>query len=489
MLWVEYESSDIINKQVVTDVVHRLSQLVFPHPVAAEDQRINGLHIIAYDSLEEASSSEDSEEFSPRAFPTPPISTTSEDIQGILATQLGSKASGSTPTDAGGCDGDHEMNAHETVDSDSANEKSEGENERGSGSPNGDQGATSRHTDRSSSNDDWEDMEDENGESPMIAQPGPSVEPTPNIPAIFIGRVNIKTRDGYQQVLEVAFEPVISAQIANKPRIENTICMESVNVTATRMSNDKSATSQTNAEQDGLPPYFVTDTTTITVGVSGGSYFGPRKYSPKQSDFLERQIFSQRSQGEVSLEISTVPKGSVKYIKGGGTSSEMKPISIGLLPRDFGSGRAGCKRWQYKVLESYKTNMECSRDCPPIHQASFMYDCTPAVNFPDYLHAQVKTEFKLAKRTRFTVPELRRTFLRSCIRHISVRLEARIKRGEGEDYFQLPAPNKKGAILEVTVEFDDVEIGRGIPRTARPCAAVEADFFHEPSRKAFNGSK
>ena len=201
-------------------------------------------------------------------------------------------------------------------------------------------------------------------------------------------------------------------------------------------------------EQEGLSPYFATETTTITVGVAGGRCIGPRKYTPTESDFLERSIISRRSQWEASFEGSAIPKGSAKYTRGNATSDEMIPISIGLLPLDFGSGLPGCKRWHYQVLRSYKTNMECSRACPPVHEASFVYDSVSEANFPDYIHAQVKTEFKLVKRTRFRLPEFRRNLLRPSIRHISVRLEARIKRSEVEDYYQSPAPNKTGAILK-----------------------------------------
>ena len=58
------------------------------------------------------------------------------------------------------------------------------------------------------------------------------------------------------------------------------------------------------------------------------------------------------------------------------------------------------------------------------------------------------------------------------------------KRAVPEDYYQIPAENKKGAVLEVNVEFDTLDLGRGVPRTielgtAKPCTGVEVDLVHE----------
>src|SRR5579864_6757852 len=54
MLWVEYESSEKITKELVQEVVHRLYDLVIPWPVAAEDSKErDGINIIAYDGFRE----------------------------------------------------------------------------------------------------------------------------------------------------------------------------------------------------------------------------------------------------------------------------------------------------------------------------------------------------------------------------------------------------------------------------------------------------
>jgi hypothetical protein len=99
----------------------------------------------------------------------------------------------------------------------------------------------------------------------------------------------------------------------------------------------------------------------------------------------------------------------------------------------------------------------------------------------NHLRAQVKVQFKLAKGRRYGFTGLRPNIFRSTlIRHISVILEARVKRSVPEDYYKLPAPNKLGAVLQAHVTFEDKEIGRGIPRecSVGPCQGVEADFVH-----------
>jgi len=168
-------------------------------------------------------------------------------------------------------------------------------------------------------------------------------------------------------------------------------------------------------------------------------------------------------------------------------AEEMIPITVGLWPADFGSGLPGCKRWHYRVIQSYKTNLECSRACPPVHEASFLYNGTRNDDFPDHLHAQVKTEFSLTKRRRYTLTELRKSIRHAPVRHISLRLEARIKRSGHGDYYEIPSPDKEGAILEVNTEFGGVEIGTGLLRTvevceARPCRSIQANLRHEVNR-------
>jgi hypothetical protein len=238
-------------------------------------------------------------------------------------------------------------------------------------------------------------------------------------------------------------------------------------------------------DREGLAAEFVTENTTISVGVSGGHCFGPRDYSPKESEFIERRIVSRGHRLEAAVQGSVTPTVSARYSQGGGTSVEMIPSTVGLWPADFGSGVEGYKRWRYNVLESYKTNLECSSDCPPVHRASFLYDGTSPDNFPSYLHLMVKNEFRLAKKKRYTLKDIKSNIMRPPIRHISLLLEARIQRTGSRDYYEIPSPEKKGAILEAQTEFDQRNIGllRTVAvRETKPCGGIEAGLSREINR-------
>ena len=59
MLWIEYESSEVITKDVIKDVVI-INKLLYPTPVAAEDQKPDGFGIIAYDGYSDYSNPDES---------------------------------------------------------------------------------------------------------------------------------------------------------------------------------------------------------------------------------------------------------------------------------------------------------------------------------------------------------------------------------------------------------------------------------------------
>jgi hypothetical protein len=277
-------------------------------------------------------------------------------------------------------------------------------------------------------------------------------------------------------LLEVEFRHVISIETGPAGEVKSTMCMDRINVNATRMSVP-ARESQSIMEQDGLPPYFMTETTTITVGVSGGSNVSsPYLYKPVEPDFRTGLTLSRQSQLGASFTGSSTPSASLTYTDSSGVSEDMIPTAVGLRPKDFRPGVRGAKRWEYQVLESYKTNLECSKRHPPVHQAKFTYDVTNNNAFPDYVYARVKNDFELSKRKRRTF----RNMLRSNIRHIRVSLEARIKRGTPEDYFQFPASGKGGVVLpEFDIEFDGPEIGGGLPHTTLSHSTVEPIFRHE----------
>lgn len=64
MLWLEYESSQTVTKQLIQEVVYRTYQLIKPSPVAAEDWNNNGgIAIIAYDGTHDDFSSSDNSDY------------------------------------------------------------------------------------------------------------------------------------------------------------------------------------------------------------------------------------------------------------------------------------------------------------------------------------------------------------------------------------------------------------------------------------------
>jgi hypothetical protein len=110
-------------------------------------------------------------------------------------------------------------------------------------------------------------------------------------------------------------------------------------------------------------------------------------------------------------------------------------------------------------------------------------------DIPKYLLARVKTEFRLRKRKWALIRNLRpsQARRRSHIRHISLRLEARVKRADPEDYFALPGANKQGGLITFDVEFQEGEIGRSLHGTTRTATEAEdrteADFNFEGSHR------
>jgi hypothetical protein len=425
MLWIEYESSGILTKDDVRSIVDQIGDLVSPIPVVAEDWTPRGLGLIAYDgsSLEGSGSSQisspvDSHSSSQGSsqYQTAP-SDAPDSAENMGGYEHGNEFTGREGGGQGGSEGDDD-DCHLNTKSNKNYGKTDGyyANYHGNG-----------------------------GGAPI--DPDSQLSATSTFPpATFIGTVYIQTSEGLKQTLQVAFEPVISAQTSSLTRVENIISMERVSVTASRIPvlRNNPQVMLSNMERDGLPPFFTVDSITITVGVSGGDCFGPYDYYPKQDDFLKRRGVKRNHQWEIAIEGSARPKGNVMYNQGAETTQEMTTNTVGLWPSNFGSGLPGCKRWEYKVLESYKTNLECSAASPPVHKAKFSYDA--ASGCPDFLHIQVRTEFKLEKSRRYTLAEMKKTLWSSYIRHISVRLEAHVKRTEPHDFFIIPALNKSGAL-------------------------------------------
>lgn len=369
MLWIEYKSSHSITKRYVERIVSEIARLIHPDPVAAEDRRADGFAMIAHDGYEEKilrsmefedpkssayytnqsmpcrscitsglvcdcsrpickqcrlrdrQCSSHSKEVRPtkeRRWPISRISRSSSVSDNMMEDQewelssnkelyydeppidrhpkfLDKTPSGSVSRAAFyDNDGDYSQTLQESELSNSGNSQ----NSISSG--NGNMGSSGENC----------GTDEADGRETAVTRESalPSISKSAaHFPAIFMGRLNFKTREGYQQVLEIRFEPNISAQCGALQRVQNTISMERVNVTATRVSVPRSERPETNKEEEGLDPYFVTETITITTGVSGGVCIGPDNYEPKEIDFYGARTVARRYQVEASVRYRVAP--------------------------------------------------------------------------------------------------------------------------------------------------------------------------------------
>jgi hypothetical protein len=67
--------------------------------------------------------------------------------------------------------------------------------------------------------------------------------------------------------------------------------------------------------------------------------------------------------------------------------------------------------------------------------------------------------------------------MRAYIRHISLSLEARIKRKDPEDYFRIPGPGREGAILKAKIVFEKMEIRDEILKREKRNIGEDIDFI------------
>jgi hypothetical protein len=208
-------------------------------------------------------------------------------------------------------------------------------------------------------------------------------------------------------------------------------------------------------------PHYVTDQTTLTFGLEGGSH--PIKLRDTESTPMKNDFNSTTEQG-------LPPRGSVSFRPLGTTGYDRQ---VDLWP-NFEGSREASKCWKYKVLQDGKYVLQCSRQSPPVHNATFLYNHSQNPDhLPHELYTQVTTEFRLARTKLFTLSEMLRSgFLRPGTRHIRVDLKASFKRTESDMTLEYPSVHKIGAGIEVEINFDEA-VGGGIPRTSfYPCKIV-----------------
>lgn len=296
------------------------------------------------------------------------------------------------------------------------------------------------------------------------------------VPATFIGRLHIGTPAGYRQQLQVGFEPSVIADVEPLCRVENTISMNTINVRANKMTAP--ANSRKAKDKGDLDPYFVNEATTITVGAScdHDGVEGPIDESPNVDDFVTSRTASKQTTkgGNLQIGYPLAGQGAASYSRTTGISETLVGRSIGLEPQ-FGASSNGCQTWKYKIKDSYRTALQFSSTRPPVHSAKFYYDGRSNDNFPKHLIARIEADFTKNVGFRHLIAKfgLKNTLTRVYIRHISLDLEARIKRMKPEDYFRIPGPFREGATLEATVSFKEVEINSGELKQEKPNTGEE----------------
>jgi len=485
MLWIEYESSELVTKELVRDVLVNVNDLLYPTPIAAEDQRPDGFGVLAYDGYVSCSDSGDMEDFAGKgtnAVETIDVSNTSEAAETLDIMFHTNVSENTDPEDYDSATfSDDRSVSSETAENREESLDLQGEQPWGhnspethsqmgtsSGSEENQQAGGEQKTNgnaESSRNESSGSTGNTNGSSdPGSSQSDGSAASTQGTcqtdPATFIGRLDIETPGGYTQRLEVVFEPVVVADTDRLSRVENTMRMNRVNVRAHNMTAPANLAKEINKGQ--LDPYFVNEITTITVGAPCASdregVEGPIEVSPIEDDFIAYRTASKQTTKGAVVEAGYPSAGKVSwsYNQASGISEVLTARSVGLEPQ-FGASSVGCQSWKYKVKSSYQTSLEFSQPRPPLHSAKFWYDGRLNDNFPKHLIAQVEADFTKNVGFRHLVAVLgfKNTVMGLYLRHISLSLEARIKRMEPEDYFRIPGPGREGATLKATLRFYD----------------------------------
>jgi hypothetical protein len=257
-----------------------------------------------------------------------------------------------------------------------------------------------------------------------------------------------------EQPVTITFQPTITTYIVSPQKIKNQVSLNFLVIEASTAKPKVDVKGKGKAyEQDPLVSdhaHYVTDQTAITFRLEGGKLRDVES-TPMKNDFTG------------SSENGLPPRGLV-FFRPHEITGEGRQVDI--WPKFEGSPEAS-KCWKYKVLASGNHSLQCSNNSPPVHNATFHYNnSADTARLPQALEIQVTTEFRLARTMPVTLSEMLRSgFLRPCIRHIRVQLNATFKRTETDMTFDYPLANKCGGGIELDINFDGA-IGGGIPRTS-----------------------
>jgi hypothetical protein len=478
MLWIQYKSSETVTKDLIQEIVFNIHKLLSPTPVAAKDQTINGFGIFAYDGYVNGSgrSEWDLKNTNRLEIMQLPEIGSEKNVNIDITFQTtefeetNAATLQTTLNDTERKDGEQrERVPYMEDDRNSLCSRSEGKPNTSDGpQKKGEYSEAQKSNDSGSDSSESSEGSSGSRDSDGSGSGGSTSSTTltaQEVSAVFIGKLDIETTVGYSQRLTIMFVPTIIADRDPLSRVVNTITMDTINLKVTNMTAPTSTKKK--SHKDDLDAYFVTQLTTITVGVSCDNDVveGPFDKTPIHDDFILSRETSKQTAIGMGLQAGfpAGARGSLAYNTNNTLKEVLKERTVGLDPQFNKAPPAGCESWRYKVKSCYQTDLQFSPSRPPMHAAKYWYDGRSDDSFPDSFIAGVETIFGQNGEIRYPIAQLgfkEFTFIRAAyIRHISLSLEVRIKRMDVEDYFQIPGPGREGATLHAKVTFDKKETG------------------------------
>jgi len=260
---------------------------------------------------------------------------------------------------------------------------------------------------------------------------GRTSDQTDNTPSEFIAYLKLETPQ-IKQSLKIAFETTVTHSSGRE--LETEITLNPVTIEAFPVQAPGQPARNQSPSTSAKHSRFTTDQVTISVGLDGGNN-KLREFSPREHHFRVNA-----SNG--------LPMDPPQYID--------------LCPRYEGSSE-GSQSWKYKVKRGHlHKRLECSKDSPPCHSATFSYVDN---NAPCELYMGVRSDFKLAKPRSLTLTDMIQSgSLQPNLRHISLELKAvMVNCGIGKT-FEYPNQCKSGGRIDVEMKFERA-IGNGVPQT------------------------
>jgi hypothetical protein len=458
MLWIEYESSESVPKEVIGEVIKNIQRLMYRTPVAAEDQNPNGFGIFAYDGYDTWNDGENDD---------PPPDVSEITLERLIVTFESSKLGQTDVADicvlessSNNCD-HREAISHspgtETGHVVSSNGFDSTSSTDGFSPPqtsDGDNNSQNLNSSRDTSTGGSARAGIATDATSGSINPPPAKEHAPT----FTGNLTIKTPKGYFQRLTVQFQPTIITEVVGDS-ILNTLTMSSVSVNVTNMTGPRDE--KGNPEMHHLPAYFVTKRTNITVGAwrdNDTPYF-PRDKTPIADDFVGSRESSRGTTlgGTLQAGYPLIINASLAYTINSSSKETLSARTTGITPQFTIAPDADQTNWIYDVRENYQNDLQFSEDHPPMHAAKFRY-CQTQV--PEHLITSVQAHFGKNGKIRYKIADLGckddwRPFIKAAyIRDISITLAACIKLIKPLDYFKTPAEGRKDVTLNAEVTFN-----------------------------------